>query len=263
MFYRIVDILCHPSRIGLYIKDKFYVVILMFIFFAVLFLGVLALKVYPSDYYSLENAENISFALSKSNMVPTIEYKDKKIVGEKSYMIVMDDFSACFLPENYSTNNEITKKSLNMAFYEDHVDIYYGSSLAKTTKYEDLTISDFNFNNVYKGVTKDRIHFEEFMFTFLDSVELHFKNTVYLQNSLIALGYYAIALFVSALFSFYVNPGIAMKVRWKLLVYDSLIYFFGMVFSVIFAYGIIEYIALVLPLIYTNITFRHIIRIRK
>ena len=263
MFYRIVDILCHPSRIGLYIKDKIYVVIIMFISFVALFMGVMALKVYPQDYYSLESAENISFAVSKSNIIPTIKYENKKIVGDKPYMVIMDDFSACFLPENYSTNNEITKRSLNMAFYEDHVDIYYGSRLSNTIKYEEVNVSDFDFNNVYKGVTKDRINFEEFVFHFLDSTELHFKNTVYLQNSLIAIGYYAISLFVSALFSFYVNSGIAMKVRWKLLIYDSLVYFFVMIFSIVFAYGFIEYIALVLPLIYSNITFRHIIRVRK
>ena len=99
MFYRIMDILCHPSRIGLYIKDKIYVVILMFISFAVLFMGVLALKVYPQKYYSLESAENISYAISKSNIVPTIKYENKKIVGDKSFMVVMDDYSACFLPE--------------------------------------------------------------------------------------------------------------------------------------------------------------------
>ena len=108
-----MDILCHPSRIGLYIKDKIYVVVLMFISFALLFMGVLALKVYPQNYYSLESAENISFAISKSNIVPTIKYENKKIVGDKSYMVVMDDYSACFLPENYSTNNEITKKKGN------------------------------------------------------------------------------------------------------------------------------------------------------
>ena len=63
------------------------------------------------------------------------------------------------------------------------------------------------------------------------------------------------------IFAKMINPSIDRKVRAKLVLYDTAIFFVCAMLASLFNQGWIAYIGYVLPVIYTSITFRHIVKV--
>ncbi|MDE7161719.1 MAG: hypothetical protein K2N65_03055, partial [Anaeroplasmataceae bacterium] len=83
----------------------------------------------------------------------------------------------------------------------------------------------------------------------------------FIQETISLFVYYLICVFFCYILSIAINPSISKGVRAKFCFYDACVFLIGSFFAYLFDFGILIYFALALPLIYTIITFRHVIKV--
>ena len=260
---RLIDILCHPRRLGIYNKDKIYIPLIYFISFFLLFIGVVMIINFNTEYYNANTSSNIIQVIDISNEDVYGEYINNEFIfNNKKSDISTDDIIIYFNHKNVDKSvNTIDKTIIN--FEADKVSIYYGLSQKVSYKYDKYEIDNFSLAGVCSGDIDDIVTFKDL----LNNIFFDF-NTKYQVSTILPLlfQYFMQFLMVFAfalIFSFFVNPGIKFDVRFKLLIYDSLIFLFVMMLSVMIQISWLEYLAYALPIIFAGITFSHIIRISK
>ena len=87
ILYRIMDIFCHPSRIVFYYKDKIYVLIIHFLAFALMAVGVTAGMAFSGYYVSRADGEAFSKAIFESKQAAEVEYNDYKLSGNRQLFL--------------------------------------------------------------------------------------------------------------------------------------------------------------------------------
>ena len=260
---RLIDILCHPRRIGIYNKDKIYIPFIYFLSFFLLFMGLVMIINFNTEYYSVETSGNIIYVIDVSNEDIYGDYHDGSFnFNNKKNDITTDDMIIYFNHNNVDTSiNTINKTIIN--FESEKVSIYYGLSQKVSYKYDRYEIDDFTLEGVCEGNIEDIVSFKDLLnnifFEFNSKYQVSTIAPLFFQYFMQFLMVFAFAL----IFSFFVNPGIKFNVRLKLLIYDSLIYLFIMMLAVMFQISWLEYIGYALPIIFAGITFSHIIRINK
>ncbi len=257
--YNIIKLaICHPKMIGMLFKEKIskvvgYVLILFGI--SVLACG---LKSYSTNHFDYDDAKQITTIITLS---------DK---GNVSY----DSNTSTLSGDVYQTSTEsVVINVLNgeaysqtrfvFNFLENGITVYYSKMKIADVKYTDINCKSFTFENVSNGVVSDTVHMQQMVDQVLDKANIGYSNVSFLTDVLFMLLYYAIIIICSTLLSMFVNPDIAKNVRFKLIFFSTGIYFVIMSFYFIFAAEWIQYLAFILPMIYCNITFAHIIRVRK
>ncbi|MDE7105916.1 MAG: hypothetical protein K2O22_01980 [Anaeroplasmataceae bacterium] len=260
MFQRIKDCLCHPRSIGKYNKDRLGIVILTIFLFFLLSTGMQAARCYTSDPIS----DSIPLAITSSIIRDgdlNVQYSssEHKLKGN-SKTIEGKDISLYILP---SENERITYKldKLIIILKEEEALLYYSSQKASSISYQDMQVKDFDLGNVASNNPTDTYHFRTFIDYVFDSAKLFFQTFDFIQSFGSTILYYLICVFFSYILSVAVNPTINRGVRAKLCFYDGCVFFIGTFFAYLFNIDIIIYFALMLPLIYTLITFRHIIKV--
>ena len=260
---RLIDILCHPRRLGIYNKDKMYIPFIYFLSFFLTFMGVVLIINFNTEYYDVNTSSNIIQIIDISNEDIYGEYVDGKFdFNNKKNDISTDDIIIYFNYKNVEKSfNTVSKTIIN--FESDKVCIYYGLSMEASYKYDKYEIDNFSLTGVCEGNIDDIVSFKDLLnnifFDFNSEYQISTILPLFFQYFMQFLMVFAFML----IFSFFVNPGIRFNVRLKLLIYDSLIYIFVMMLAVMIQISWLEYIAYVLPIIFAGITFSHIIRINK
>ncbi|MCR5350329.1 MAG: hypothetical protein K6E20_04980 [Acholeplasmatales bacterium] len=261
MFYnRIKDIICHPSRIGLYFKDKVYVIIIHLVLFMGLLFGVAALdSLYKPNSFGRNDSIDISETISNyfDSSKEVVEYKNYKMSGTSE--LSSGNFTLY-------VNREIADKNITtyvLVFSEDKVSGYFKGSKEFDEAYSNLDSDySFTFENISKNNTKDKISFVEFLTPIIEEYEQAHANYIFLTNVGTIIVYYIALLIAMFIFSLLANPVIASKIRIKLVIYDSLIFFVVSSISVLFGATFLMYLALIMAVFYSNITFSHIIKVK-
>ncbi len=253
-------ITCHPSRIGLFHKDHPLVVFFFFIIFACLAFGALALRDFNTQYFGSSDIDYIVQTVVKDQTNTNIEYKDHKLTGDIA-LYKNNPLEIRVL----STDKKVDNSGLIIYMNENTTQVYYNYIQIGNIKYSDIP-NDYSFT--FAGV-KDNNRTELYNFRcFIDYILL-ISNTgyaanMYLSNTLNVLLYYFIFAIVAVLiYSFFTNSQIAMGVRSKLIIYDSLIYFVIIFFTVCLNVSFLQYVAFFVPLLFCRSTFSHIIKVRK
>lgn len=258
--YRIMDIFVHPSRIVFYFRDKAYIVIIHLIVFISLALGVTASVAYSGDYIDRRIGAGFEEMIFTASSVANVKYENYELSGD-AQTITYDAFRAYF---NYNEPKEYTRDMFVIVFSKETVKGYYYRDVLFEKKYKDLKYDySFEFNDIKAGNNDKKIEFTDFMTAFLDNFEKDYATQVFIGGIATVAEFYIIALVLMLIFSFFVNPTIKFDVRAKLIIYDSLIFFFIFSFAYILNVEFFEYLAVGFALFYSNITFRHIIRIDK
>ena len=260
---RLIDILCHPRRLGIYNKDKTYIPLIYLLSFFLLFMGIVMIINFNTEYYSADTSSGIIHVIDISNEDVYGEYIDNEFhFNNKRNEIKTDDMIIYFNHNDVDTSiNTISKTIIN--FKSENVVIYYGLSQKVSYKYSSYDIDDFSLTGVCEGDIKDIVAFKDLLnnifFDFNSKYQVSTIAPLFMQYIMQFLMVFVFAL----IFSFFVNPGIKFQVRFKLLIYDSIIYLFVMMLAVMIQISWLEYIAYALPIIFAGITFSHIIRISK
>ena len=259
---RLKNILCHPSRIGLYHKDSPLMVIGYLVLFLGFLIGMLALKTYNTNYFDYSDSNYVTSLIYNNKNETTIEYKDHKLSGS-SFVVTSDTFE-CYFLSGISINN-IKNNGMIFIMNENDVNVYYRFRLLKTINYSDISTDySFSINDVRKNDSNALFNIKGFYDCIFKSVDKSYASSVFLTNILSILQYYFIfSVLVLSVYSYFINPSISFGVRTKLVIYDSLVYFFVMFFMLAFEINFLQYVALIIPLIYCSVTFAHILRVRK
>ena len=254
-------IVCHPSKIALFYKDSALKVFLFFALFASMLIGVLAAQTFTARYFDNDDIDYIISLFDKQKEEINIEYSNYKITGDP--VAIKDTNFECYIMTGDETR--LDKSCLIMFLKEDNVNIYYGYRLIGKIEYKNIGYDyHFNVSNVRNGINIDKYNFRCFFYDLLMVGNTGYAFTVFLSNILGAFQYYLIfALVIMFIYSYFINPSISAGVRLKLIVYDSLVYFVVMFFTFAFQISFLQYVALFIPLIYCNVTFSHIIRVRR
>ena len=254
---KIINIICHPSLIVLYFKDKIYQIILLALSFYIVLVGILALYAYTDKYYNYEYVSDLTKLVSSYNEEMDLEYKDSNLSGS-SYVISKDEACLVFMKDVVSN----PEYSIFLVFKEDRVVYYYQSVRRFELKYSNLGISDFTFKDIQDNNLTARAKLS----TIIDKTLMlanPIAQTYSLVSSAINLAFlYFMSFLIAMLISFFTNPAIEFKYRISICLYDSIIFFVVLLFGLLFNISWFKYVAILMPAVYSRFSFRSIVRIR-
>lgn len=259
MYNRIRICLCHPSKIATFFRDKALSIALYVLGLFVVFLATSALRAYTTDYFNYSDTKSITnIVLEKNSGDAVYDASTYKLTGTPLKYEASDFVLDVLLSEGYANVDKLVFK-----MKEESVDVVFMGYLVSNYTYEELKPSGFTFEGILQADPVDIINFQSLMNTLLDKVNITYANYEFIQSIYIAVSYFAVILIVGCISSYFINPKIDWKTRVKLCLYSSGVFFLVMTFAVLLNYVWLQYLAMILPLIYTNITFSHIIKISK
>lgn len=265
MFDRLRIILAHPTRIGLFFKDKIYIPILFVLTMFFLFVSVDSIyNVNTKQFnYSQAKAFNtlVQNTLNEKKEVPSLnmsfDSSTDKITGDNHVFIGENIVLAVNSPNTYSRNGYIC---VNLR--ENGADLYEGFVKIGYVEYKTIEATSFTFSNVQSGTLADNLHFTEFIYKLFSNINTNQAILHVLDNSMTCFIFFIGVLIFCLIDSYFLNPPIEMKVRIRLVIYDAFPYLFVMLLSALFRASWLQYVALAIPIIYVNLTFSHIKKIR-
>ena len=260
ILYRIMDIFCHPSRIVFYYKDKIYVLLIHLFAFIAMAVGVTAAIAFSGYYVTRADGEAISKAIFTSKNTANVEYSDYKLSGEEATV-------AAGVFRIYFNRNEPTKYSTNefvVVLGSEKAKGYSGTKVVYELEYKDLKQNfSFKLSDLKDGKNEKEIEFVDFISVYLRAFEHEYAVQTFIGGIWLIARFYGVLLLALFIFTYMINPTIKFEVRARLIIYDSLIFFFVFSLAFIFNVEFLEYLAFAIALFYSSITFRHIIRVNR
>ncbi len=255
MIKRLFICLIHPSKIGLFIKDKLWIPITYFLSFFLVTASILAIRGFMTDYFIDSSADIVNMVYNVNKDI-NVSYKNNELTGD-SITIYGEDYVISFFNTNSGDIGYI-----NLNFSKEYVRINYLFN-TKVINYEDINLKyDFNINNIQKGNSDDLIAFKIFLNNIFDSFLKTYQTAIYFSDLLYVFFILIALIFILILVSYFTNPGIDFNCRIKLIIYDSLIYFFFLYLAIAVGYNLFMYIGMLFPAFYSVMTFSHIIKVR-
>ncbi len=260
MLERFKDCLCNPRYIGKYNKDKFGKIFLIIILFFLLSASIQGMRCYTENPLSDDVSTNFtSMVIKNGSSDISYDSRNHKLIGS-SFKMSNNGFVLVVLPKE---NDVITLNfdSITIILEEEVANLFYDNQQISSIKYNEMSSKDFNFNNIACNQVVDINHFQSFIDEIFASGCTMFQTFNFIDNLMTSIVYYFICVFFCYIFSIGINPTIQKNVRAKLCFYDSCSFFVCQFFAYLFNSEILIYLALILPIIYSFITFRHIIRV--
>lgn len=255
MFYKFKNILCHPSRIGMYILDRFTSIIGYFFFFFVITTCFFAANDLSKTKFNGNTANAVVDVLLKVDTIKDTTFKDKKLTGTKE--IIDTEGVRIYFNDSAHLNQDHGMK-LILVFSQSEANAYYSSIHLGKIIYAESEIQDFTFEEIHNKSIANRLELETIIQSLLNASDGNFRALYFWQDLLNMLLFYAVALFLCYVVATIANNTIEPKFRKKLVVYDSLIYFFGVWLSILYDVSWLLYFGIFLACVYTVITFSHI-----
>lgn len=260
ILYRIMDIFCHPSRIVFYFKDKVYVVLIHLALFMAFTMGVTAMIAYSGDYITRDAGDEFASEVLKASKNPNVIYEDYQMQGDQT-VINFGVYRAYF---NMESPKEYTSNIFTICFGKEKATGYIGSRVLFSSNYKDIKENlSFKLSDIKELKSDKRIQIIDFVSTYLEGFETEYATQTFIGGALNVLEFYGFLLVIMFIFSYLINPTIKFGVRARLMLYDSMIFFFVFSFAYILNIAFLEYFAVFVSLFYSAITFRHIIRVNK
>ena len=265
MLERLKIILTHPTRIGLFFRDKIYIPILFLLTMLFLLVGVDLTYNINTNQFNYENAKAFNYLVQytlndqKQKPVLNIAYDGtaKKITGD-NHVFIGDKMILAVNSNNIYQRNEYI--SINLT--ADGATLFEGFIKLGYVEYKSIDAKSFNLTNVQNGEITDCLYFAEFVDKLFDKVQVNQALLHSLDNAITTAIFYFGVLIFAIFASYFINPPIEMRVRIRLVLYDTFSYLFVMLLVVLTRSSWLQYVALVFPIFYVNMTFSHIKKIR-
>ena len=258
MLERMKNCICHPKFIGRYHKDKVGKIIFISFLFFLMYLVVFGVRTFNENPYG-EQAESLIVSEVISKQVKTVEFdKESNCLSGDSVSIVDEAFGIYIFPQG---NDKMPELTINIVLLVKAAKVYYGNYEIGTVKYEDIKTESFSFDMIAKNDPTHIFNFRGFVSSILESSYTFLRAFNFGEGVSMAFMTFMVVFLVSFIFAKLINPTIEGKVRAKLSLYDTNIFLVCAIMASLFNLGWIAYIGYMLPIIYTSITFKHIIRV--
>ena len=259
MLEKIKICLCHPKYIAMYYKEKASKIAILILTFFLAFAGVVILSESNRDYFTkIDNNEIVQSIIEGE--VPTVSFDPNTNVFTGDQATYKSQYYNIYFLPTGDTNFKTTEEKTTIVFESDKVKVYYTNLLLYEGNYDNDKLEEFDLSLVNQGDINNIISFNKLLTIVLNDANGMF-NAYAIVNyiSTMILHYFGIVgmLFIFSLFS---NPTIGKGVRFKLCCLDSLIFILVFAFQLMFKIEWLIYVALTLPVIYSNVTFMHIVR---
>jgi len=269
--------LTRPSRVGIFNKDNFILPFIHALLFFIGYIGVIAATIFNTMYLGKDTADDATEILQVLKFANKIELKEGQITYDstsKSFKTTLSgykDFSNVnyglyvyfFIGENA---HKVPNDSLVLEFEETKVNVYYNTMFMQgpvSYSYSDSIARDFDLYDVLEGDMDSTISFNQIVSDAISKANIRYQFYTFMTEAARAFAFYALVILFLLILSSFTNGAIELGVRFKLVLYDSIPYSFIMMLTYMFNFSYLQYLALIIPFIYTIITFRHILRIKK
>ncbi|MBD5391063.1 hypothetical protein HDR67_03570 [bacterium] len=259
MFERIKDCICHPRYIGKYHKDNAGIVFLTILIFFVLCLSILGARSYTTRPFDESVGLGFTSNLIQAGPKNTKYTKEDHLLSGESFVVDGGGYRLIVLPEEGNLNLKLN--TITIVLNSSDAVIYFSDYDVSKISYSSLQLADFDLGNVATNVPKDTYYFRIMIDGILDSSKIFFQTFSFLQEMISILVYYLICVLFCYVLSIAINPTINRGVRAKFSFYDGCVFLIGAFFAYLFNVEILLYLALALPLVYTGITFRHVVKV--
>ena len=258
MLERIKDCICHPRFIGKYNKDKIGKIILFVSIFFLMYMVVFGIRTFTENPFG-SNAESVivSEVIAKQEKTIVYDSQTKKLTGNVM-SIQQETFGLYVFP---SENTKMNSLVLNIVLKEDEAIVYYGDFVIGNIEYKDIETASFTFSGISSNNATDIYNFRKFVSSVFESAFTFLRVYNFIEGIMMTITTFMALFLVSFIFAKMINPTIEGKVRAKLSLYDANIYLVFAMFASLFNITWLVYIGYMLPMIYTTITFKHIIRV--
>ena len=262
MLERFKCILCYPRFIGKFFKDKISTILLMILLFLGVYVAVDSVRIYSKNYFD-DSASSI--------VVSSIIQGDKSNISFDTNTNILSGTEATFSGEGFSvkffpveveeSRVDLYSSNISIVFEAEYGYIDLGGITISQFKYEDINVDSFNLTNVQNNNPNDIYCLKVLIRAALLSCDVVFNTFELMAEVISNIFLYFVFVLISYFFSKSVNPHIEGKIRTKLCFYDNLIFFIVCIVSCLLDAEWIGYLGLILPLSYTFVTFRHIVRV--
>lgn len=260
MLNKIMDLVIHPKRIGLYYKDS-YLKIFSYIFVLFLILAsVTAVVIFNTEYLNHVHSKNISSAIIQMDDTDITYDSEAHILSGSEISASFEDKVIYFFQDDINIKAE---KKFIFNFKHDKVDIIYSGFKFSTIHYSDINTEDFNLSLVQNANDKEIVKLEEFLDVVFLKANKGYARLAYIDTIILDLIMYGIVVLVGILSAWLKRPDINSTVRFKLTLYSTSVYFIAMLFSLLYDAMWIQYVAMAIPIVYVTITFSRIVRVVK
>ena len=259
MLEKIRICLCHPKYIAMYYKEKPSKIVTLILTFFLAFTGILLLSESKKDIFNNVDNEDIIQAIvigEDSNI--TFDTATNKLEGNQA-IYKSNYYNVYFLPQDKISLNENDSKT-SIVFESEKVLIYYSGLLLYTGDYQSGYLDSFSLAEVGRGEVKNTFAFSEFLTVILNDANDIFVGVSIAIYLMTMITYYFGIVLTLFLFTMLSNPSIGKGVRFKLCCLDSLIFILVFAFQVLFDIPWLIFVGAALPIIYSNVTFMHIVR---
>jgi hypothetical protein len=254
---KIINIICHPKYIVLYFKDQFYKIIITILSFFIVAASLVAIYDYNTKYYSDAYVDSITNMVINHSEEMDLVFADNKFQGSE-YTIKSEEVCLIFMKDAVPSN----AFGVLLIFNEDKVTYYYQAMLKYEVSYADLGISSFTFADVQANSNVAKLKLSLLIDNVLIKANKTAQTFMLLSDLINLTMYYAASILLALIVSRFVNPGIELKYRIRICLYDSIVFFIVVVFAFLFGISWLKYVALVMPAIYSVMSFKSIVRIR-
>ncbi len=257
MWDRIKICFCHPRWIGKFHHDHPGIVAGTILLFFALFLTIYGVRCYTTSPFDQAAGNTVAAALVNHGAV-NASYKNKELTGEQC-TITGDNFHIYILKAHDTQKLNIT--NISICLEEKQAVVYLGNLKMKTVSYQSISSEDFDFKDISTNQPKAIYQFKIFINEILNSSRVPFQTMDFIQGIFNEIIFYFLLVVLLSFYALAINPTIDKNIRIKLCMYDALSYFIVSFFAELFNLYWLNYLALVLPIIYCTITFRHIVKV--
>lgn len=254
---KIINIICHPSLIVLYFKDQIYKILLFILPFFVIVASLLALYDFNTKYYDYEYVNSISDMVKSYDEEIDLVIKDNKLEGS-TYTIKNDNVCLFFMKDAVAS----TDYSITLIFKEDRVVYYYQAYLKYEITYEKIGVDNLTFADIQANSFGAKLKLNTIIDKTLDLANRLVVTYIYFSDLINFFFYYAASVLVAIIVSMFVNPQIEFRYRFRICLYDSIIFFIVIIFALMFNLSWLRYVAMAMPAIYSIVSFKRIVRVR-
>lgn len=261
MLERIINCISRPKFIGKYFKDKASTIFLTILIFFIAYVLVLGVKCYSEEYFDSDSLDILVSDVWAGDVNNVYYDPVSKVLVGNSVTYFGENHYMVFLPGDDFNVGVDKIAQIGILLYADYGLVSVGGVSVGKINYADFNFGGFSLADVKSGVIEDSIMFKAFLDNVLNSSSFFFNTQVFIKEMISTLLYYGISVLFVYFGSKLINPGIGNKVRIKLCFYDGVIFFLFSIFVCLFNASWINFIAVIFPIIYGNITFRHIVKI--
>jgi hypothetical protein len=243
----------------MYYKEKPIKIVLLILTFFLAFSGIALLSETNKDFFtSVDNNEIVQAVITGEEPYLYFDAEGNRFVGSQaSYQSTYYDLF--FLPKEQVNFSEKEAKATIVFGYEQ-VKIYYSGVLLHIGDYTNEKMEGFSLVNVNDGDVEHIHAFNKMLTLILNDVNDTFCYLSALNYIVTMITYYFGIVLMLFIFSMLSNPTIGKGVRFKLCCLDSLIFILVFAFQIMFDVPWLIYVASILPILYSNTTFMHIVR---